>query len=159
LIRCLSRSSRNWRSLAYATVLLGLFVISCQRTRTETPDIQGDVDTQTATRDTMKIQFERSGGFAGTTVSVDIDSDSLSESDSRLVMSLVEQARFFSLPVRVARAEQSRGADQFVYRITIEKDGRRHTVETTDGDAPPTLIPLLDWLNGAARRARSPGGP
>lgn len=129
---------------------------ACQDARTDDEVAQVD-RSQVSARDTMKIQFERTGGFAGMTVNVEIDADSLPPSEKQQVETLVDRANFFSLPARIANPEPSRGADQFSYRVTIESNGRRHTVETSDGAAPQSLIPLLDWLNGAARRARTTG--
>ncbi len=37
--------------------------------------------------------------------------------------------------------------DAFQYRITYQREGRRHTVETTDGAVPEELVPVLDELN------------
>jgi len=105
----------------------------------------------------MKIRFERSGGFAGMTTSIDVDVDSLPDADRQTLVTLVSDAGFFALPAKTVDSS-SPGADRFNYRITIESDGRTHTVETTDGAAPPSLVPLLDWLSGAARRARTQGG-
>lgn len=143
---------------ATGLVLAGLSLVACQRTQTDNPDARVGTETPAAVSDTMRIHFERSGGFAGMTVNVDIDADSLPESERRDLASLVSRASFFSLPAQITGSTPSRGADQFSYRISIESGGRRHTVETSDGAAPATLIPLLDWLNGAARRARASGG-
>jgi hypothetical protein len=102
--------------------------------------------------DTMRIHFERSGGFAGLQLAVTIESDTLSQEDVQQLRRLVDEAEFFALPSELR--ESTPGADQFVYRVTVESAGRRHTVETTDEAAPPTLQALLDWLNRAARRTR-----
>lgn len=99
----------------------------------------------------MKIHFERSGGFAGMILSADIDAASLSDTERQALSLLVADSQFFALPAKIANPETS-GADRFNYRITIESEGRTHTVETSEGAAPASLVPLLDWLNVAARR-------
>ncbi|MGH7548131.1 MAG: protealysin inhibitor emfourin [Gemmatimonadales bacterium] len=104
----------------------------------------------------MNISFERSGGVAGMRVTAAINSDTLPDAEASELKQLVDRAGFFDLP---ASSGPSGGADQFVYRVTIETEGRRHTVETTDAAAPPALQPLLAWLHQAARRSRRGGAP
>lgn len=104
----------------------------------------------------MKIHFERSGGFAGMTMNVDIDPHALSSTEREVLMTHVSNAEFFALPTAIVDPS-STGADRYNYRITIESSDRTHTVECTDGSAPASLTPLLEWLNDSARRApRSP---
>lgn len=57
----------------------------------------------------------------------------------------VEEIGFFDLeseyrPARII-------PDALTYRITCQADGRRHTVETTDGAIPERLAPVIDRLN------------
>lgn len=97
----------------------------------------------------MEIRFERSGGFAGMTLSTELHTDSLSTSESKEICDLVEDAAFFDLP---SSTGPGTGADRFSYRITITDGARSHTVRTDDDTAPPSLVPLLDRLSRAARR-------
>lgn len=108
------------------------------------PEPQGQV---------MKIHFERSGGVGGMMTQVDIDARSLEDTERRALTTLVSDAGFFALPQRAIERPVA-GADRFNYRVTVESDDRRHTVETTDGSAPAALVPLIEWLNDAARRAQ-----
>ena len=122
----------------------------CGDMHTESPTIAGDPAPQ---EEVMKIHFERSGGFAGMTMNVDIDADSLSDTEREALMTHVSNAEFFALPSAIADPSTT-GADRYNYRITIESNDRAHTVECTDGSAPASLAPLLDWLNSAARQAQ-----
>lgn len=107
----------------------------------------------------MKIRFERSGGFAGMTMSVDIDANALSDVEREALMTHVSNAEFFALPATIDDPATT-GADRYSYRITIESNDRSHTVQCTDGSAPASLAPLLGWLNNSARRApRNPTTP
>lgn len=117
--------------------------------RSETPAFVSDPAPQ---GEAMKIRFERSGGFAGLMTNVDIDAESLPEAERQAFMAHVSKAEFFTLPPRIADSSNA-GADRYNYRITIESNGRAHTVECTDGSAPASLVPLIDWLNNNARRA------
>lgn len=93
----------------------------------------------------MKIEFERSGGFAGIHTTVTIDSQELAEADSQQLQELIEAATFFALP-RLLNNPSLIISDQFHYKVTIQDEERDHTVETTDGGAPDTLRPLLRHL-------------
>ena len=100
--------------------------------------------------DTMHIHFERTGGFAGLTLTADIATDTLSRDDQSRLQQLVEDADFFALPAELR--DVGTAVDQFVYRVTIEVAGQRHTVETPESAAAPELQALLEWLTRAARR-------
>ena len=100
----------------------------------------------------MNIHFERSGGFAGMTMNVDIDTHALSDTEREALMTHLSNSEFFALPAAIVDASTT-GADRYNYRITLESSDRTHTVECTDGSAPASLTPLLDWLNDSVRRA------
>jgi hypothetical protein len=95
----------------------------------------------------MRIEFTRSGGFAGIRLSRTFDTDQLPEEDARELEQLVDAANFFSLP----ETQQSGGADKLQYRISIERDGKTHTVQTDERAAPPPLTSLIKKLEAAAR--------
>ncbi|HLF01241.1 MAG TPA: protealysin inhibitor emfourin, partial [Anaerolineales bacterium] len=65
------------------------------------------------------------------------------------LIELVAAAKFFDLPAKVAASDV--GADQFQYKLTIEAEGRRHTIEVEDTSAPAALQPLLRRLTVLAR--------
>lgn len=100
----------------------------------------------------MRIEFERSGGVTGLRLAATIEADSLSKEDSDEVCRLVEEARFFDLPTRVAGPATQR--DQFSYKVTVETGAQRHTVVLENSEPPPQLRPLVDWLSRAARGRR-----
>jgi hypothetical protein len=95
----------------------------------------------------MRIEFTRSGGFAGTRLSRTFDTDTMPAEDARELTALVEAAGFFALPASL----RSGGADKFQYNITVEKDGKKHTVEADERAVPPALAPLVKKLEAAAR--------
>lgn len=103
----------------------------------------------------MRIEMERTGGFAGMRVQTTIDTETLPPEQASELESLVETASFFEMPT--GASTPPRGADSFYYRISIEAEGRKHTVETSDEVAPETLRPLLRRLTALARsRSSSP---
>jgi len=97
----------------------------------------------------MRIRFERSGGLIGKRMVATVDTESLSEEEARLLRSLVDAARFFDLPPTISAPV--RIPDQFQYRLTVEVEGRRHTVEMSEATAPAELRPLLRRLTEVAR--------
>lgn len=101
----------------------------------------------------MRIVFERSGGFAGMRISATIDTQALSPEQASELRSLIEAAHFFDLPKTIRSSTP--GGDQFQYQVTIEGEGKRHTIEVNDASAPASLQPLLRQLT---RLARSTGG-
>ncbi|HEX6305061.1 MAG TPA: protealysin inhibitor emfourin [Anaerolineales bacterium] len=97
----------------------------------------------------MRIQFERSGGFAGLLVQTTVDTDSRPPPEADKLVNLVEEANFFDLPAQIT--SPSPGADQFQYKVTVEEGDQRHTVEISEPAAPDALRPLLRELTLRAR--------
>ena len=73
----------------------------------------------------MRIQFERTGGFAGMRTVASIDSDSLPPGQAQELRELVDAADFFNLPSRIE--DSGEGADQFQYTVCCrwEFNGKR----------------------------------
>ncbi len=96
----------------------------------------------------MHILFERSGGFAGMTVTLTVDTATLSTDAAAQLRNWVAAADFFRLPALPTSTQ----ADRFQYRVTIEEDNQKHTVTVGEAGVPDTLRPLLEWLMEATRR-------
>ena len=105
---------------------------------------------------TLQVKWERTGGFAGMRIVETVDSDSLSQEEARRLRELVEAAGFFKLPKEIV--DPAGGADRFLYTLTVEMEGRRHTVRTGEAAAPPGLRSLIRWLTVVARKGRQKGG-
>lgn len=93
----------------------------------------------------MKIYFEQSGGIAGINDSISIDSDLLQPEEQLELERLIGIANFFNIPTELGK-DPLRGADFFSYKISVEKDLKRHSIATTDLTMPPKLSPLLRYL-------------
>ncbi len=98
----------------------------------------------------MRIHFERSGGFLGTTLSTTVDTATLPPEEANELGELLQDTHFFELPAYLAN---EKGADQMSYRLTVETATQSHTVVTTDEGAPEELQPLLRQLTLLARRS------
>jgi hypothetical protein len=101
----------------------------------------------------MRIEFVRTGGFAGMRMATTVNTDSLPPDEARVLRESVDAARFFDLPPVIA--SPTPGADRFQYKITVEAEGRRHTVELGEAAVPEALQPLIQRLTTLARTARS----
>ena len=100
----------------------------------------------------MKIQLERTGGFAGIPLKASVDTDGLDDQSKRTLQSLVESSGFFALPSRLA--SPSPGADRFQFKVTIQDGNRSHTVDADEGALPPEVQSLFQYLTRLARTAR-----
>jgi hypothetical protein len=107
----------------------------------------------------MRIEFTTEGGiahFPGLSRPVVIDSEALSEEETRELQRLLEAARFFERPA-IAAAPPPGAADYRQYTISVEDGGRRHTVKLADPVQEPALQELLRFLQTKARTLRSQG--
>ena len=101
----------------------------------------------------MRIYFERTGGFGGMRLAATIDTATLPADQAGALQGAVEAAHFFDLPAQIPAPPQV--ADQFLYHVTIEAEGKRHTVDAGEASASPALQELLQQLTLLARGARS----
>jgi hypothetical protein len=95
-----------------------------------------------------KIEFTRTGGFMGRKVNLTIDLDELPPDQAQTLNLLIEQADFFNIPENPPRPPVP---DSFIYTITVTKEGRQHTIQTSDMTASEKLRPLLTALSARAR--------
>ncbi len=95
----------------------------------------------------MHIEFTRSGGFAGMRIKQTFDTSAMAPDEAQELNGLIDSAAFFDLP----EALRSAGADQLQYKITIEREGKSHTVTADERAVPPGLSPLVKRLMAAAR--------
>jgi hypothetical protein len=100
----------------------------------------------------MRIDFERTGGFAGMRVTVTVNIESLSPEDAQDLREMVDGAEFFDLPEVITTPAP--GADRFHYKLTVEDEEREHTVEMGEAAMPETLQPLIQRLTEVARSTR-----
>jgi hypothetical protein len=99
----------------------------------------------------MKFQLERLGGFIGMTLKVRVDADQLDPEERLSLQTMVETARFFSLPPKILPGIPN--PDRFLYRITVEKLEISHTVEVGEANMPESLQPLVQRLTILGRKA------
>jgi hypothetical protein len=99
----------------------------------------------------MRIQFERTGGFTGMRLAIDVTESDLPEDEWQMLQAALQQAEFFQLPPKVTGSGQP---DRFTYQVTVETATRSHTVELGEGEIPDNVQPLIQQLNLLARTRR-----
>jgi hypothetical protein len=100
----------------------------------------------------MRIVFERTGGFAGLKLKASFDDATLPPGQARRLRRLLDESRFFELPLRIE--SPTRRPDRFQYRLTVEKENCVHTVQAGEDAVPATMRPLLEWLTAASRHRK-----
>ncbi len=95
------------------------------------------------------IWFERSGGFAGISTSVEIASESLPPDEVEELRKLIDQSGFFEFIKN--DSVQAELPDQYQYKITIEYEGEKQTVEFSESTVPDSFHPLVNYLTRKAR--------
>jgi hypothetical protein len=94
----------------------------------------------------MKITYRESGGFAGLSRGVEIDTSTLPAADARRVEALVARAGL----KQQARAGPAGARDLAGYQITIESDAGRVAVSFDDMTVPEDADDLLAYLQERA---------
>lgn len=92
----------------------------------------------------MRIDFARSGGLAGLTMAVSVDTAGLPPDAAGAVDAALGGADLAELAARPRRA--ARGTDRYQYDLTIERDGERHSLSFLETEVPPELRPVIDAL-------------
>jgi len=100
----------------------------------------------------MKIDFLRSGGFAGIRLATQIDTDTLPSTEADRLCRLIEAARVFDLPATLKSSLP--GGDRFQYRLKVEDGPRRKEVVADEAAVPESLRPLIDYLADWARSSQ-----
>jgi hypothetical protein len=91
----------------------------------------------------MHVHFVRTGGFAGLQVKTDIDSADLPADEASALLQDIENADFFSLPAEMTAKGE---VDRFQYTISVEAEGKKHTIEVSEPAMPDSLRPLVRRL-------------
>jgi hypothetical protein len=104
-----------------------------------------------STEKVMHVKIQRTGGFAGITTTKSLDAANLSAPEIDRLERMIESAHFFELPALIPSTPQP---DRFEYRITVERNGKKHSVTAAEPALPAELKPLVDWLMGAGKPAK-----
>ncbi len=102
----------------------------------------------------MRIQFTRTGGFAGIRMGGTIDTSTLDPGEAQTLQQELENAHFFELPAQLSGGTGSPERDRFQYEITVEDGGQKHTVVAGESAIPANLQPLIQHLQQLVRTSR-----
>ena len=102
-----------------------------------------------ATQEFFLIHFQRTGGFAGITTVIEVDSKTLGHEEIDKVNQLIDQANFFAY--QKSDSLKKNVPDQFQYVIAIESHNAKKTIEFTDSTVPDNFQPLINYLTQKAR--------
>jgi hypothetical protein len=104
----------------------------------------------------MHIIYEKTGGFAGITISKSFNLEDLPQKDAWRIKTLIDQIDFSALPSNFDKADGI--PDQYNYSITVETEEWTHTIAASDSSAPSEVQPLIEILNTLSRKQSSAGG-
>ncbi|MFZ2169118.1 MAG: protealysin inhibitor emfourin [Methylococcaceae bacterium] len=91
----------------------------------------------------MQITVERTGGFTGIPLTKTVDSATLSQQEAIHLHQMMAAADFFKLPSTIPSIPQP---DRFQYQITVEQEGKLHSVTVGEAAVPANLKTILKWL-------------
>ncbi len=94
----------------------------------------------------MKLRYRQSGGFAGLSLGLDLDTEKLPPSEASELERLVQQAALDQVGVKKSRG----GRDLTSYEMTVEDKGRTTKASFDDMTIPANAQPLLDFLRSRA---------
>ena len=100
----------------------------------------------------MRIEFARSGGFAGILLTARVDLQDLPPAEAAVLQAQVEAAGFFELPAQLRPASTT--PDRFEYQLTVVAADKTHTVTVSEPMVTDVLRPLLDHLTALARTGK-----
>ncbi len=98
----------------------------------------------------MIITIATSGGIVGTGDPAGpktVNTDKLPAAERSTVCAAFEESALAQLAEEAKAPSRKRGADRFVYHVTIEMaDGRKATFELPEHVLPPDMLDLIDEM-------------
>lgn len=96
----------------------------------------------------MRVSVVRSGGFAGRTTEMVLDSSALPEEEQAALRETVQRAR----PLQGAADPATGGADRFTYRIGVQDDDGEQEVQLGEAALTPELKAVVDLVQSSPQR-------
>jgi len=92
----------------------------------------------------MKISVKQTGGFAGISMVANVDSTTLPPLEAEKLQKIVQNSNFFQLPSRLPSQDRN-AADYLNYKITVETEDKKNTVEASENSLSSDLRNLVDF--------------
>jgi hypothetical protein len=95
----------------------------------------------------MNIKFRQTGGFAGLTKAIEIDTTKIPPNEAEVLKLMLDRASFFEMSV------PSPGAmpDREQYTLSVESEGRSRQLQLGASNLPAQLRELVDYLSKQAQ--------
>lgn len=90
----------------------------------------------------MKVRFRQTGGFGGLVLGCDLDTATMSPSETNELLRLVQQANIQA----IGEQRHPQGRDLLVYEIVLEEKGKRIKVLLDSMTTSTQIEPLLQFL-------------
>ena len=90
----------------------------------------------------MKIKFRQTGGFAGLTKAVEIDTANIPPNQAEVLKLMVDRSSFF----QVSAPPSQSLPDREQYAISIESEEKSHHLNLGASNIPAQLKELVDYL-------------
>jgi len=99
----------------------------------------------------MRIDYERSGGFANLQLSCHLNTDGMPQDQAEELLKLVESSKVFEIQQSDVTPVMGAGPpDVFSYRLSLLEGGKQKALSFNDVSAPASLRPLLVVLQRIA---------
>ena len=99
----------------------------------------------------MKVHYERSGGFAGITITAEVDAATLTTNQADELKELVEKA----FPLDHLKNKKATMPDQFNYEFIITDAGKTRTWQINDEAITDEIRTLGKWLIATVQKKNS----
>ncbi len=99
----------------------------------------------------MRIELERSGGFAGIRRTSRVEEGALAPEDEERLRAALEAAGFFELPPTPRGGGGARGADRFAWRLRAEDGERANEVRFDEASATDELRAVVELVEELAK--------
>lgn len=105
----------------------------------------------------MKVSIVRGGGLAGLVTKTAVDADSLPPEEAEQLRAKVEEAGVFDLPSKLTT--DSPQPDRFSYEVTVQDEGREHTITASEEALPDSVRDLVSYVKNVPGREDEVGPP
>jgi hypothetical protein len=95
----------------------------------------------------MRVSFEQKGGITGATLRSSVEINDLPVDDAKILDDAIENSNFFNLD---KESLPKKGADYFIYTITVDSGDRSYKIIASDSTAPKALKPLIRYMKKRA---------
>jgi hypothetical protein len=105
----------------------------------------------------MRVAVVRGGGIAGVVVRTELESEALAAPDAATFERLARQSGLTGPGDEAPGPAPGRGADRFLYAVTVDDGERERTARFDDETLPDPVRELIEWVDGRPESKRRIG--